>query len=116
MRQKIPPAESKRPHKVSEQPAASPKKGLSQNLSSFRPHAAYQQPPSRHTAPLAGNTTMPKKLPTSIFLQATFFTTAGKRSDAFFPRAIICGEGRGEREGTAWMQGCSWLRARQRFN
>lgn len=28
---------------------------------------------------------------TSIFLQATFFTTAGKRSDAFFPRAIICG-------------------------
>lgn len=26
---------------------------------------------------------------TSMFLQATFFTTAGKRSEAFFPRAII---------------------------
>lgn len=29
---------------------------------------------------------------TSMFLQATFFTTAGKRSDAFLPRAIICRE------------------------
>lgn len=26
---------------------------------------------------------------TSMFLQATFFTTAGNRSEAFFPRAII---------------------------
>lgn len=25
-----------------------------------------------------------------MFLQATFFTTAGNRSEAFFPRAIIC--------------------------
>lgn len=31
-------------------------------------------------------------LQTSMFLQATFFTTAGKRSDAFLPRAIICRE------------------------
>lgn len=28
-------------------------------------------------------------MPTSMFLQATFFTTAGNRSEAFFPRAII---------------------------
>lgn len=31
-------------------------------------------------------------LQTSMFLQATFFTTAGKRSDAFLPLAIICRE------------------------
>lgn len=32
---------------------------------------------------------------TSMFLQATFFTTAGNRSEAFFPRAIIWAEGQG---------------------
>lgn len=32
---------------------------------------------------------------TSMFLQATFFTTAGNRSEAFFPRAIIWWWGQG---------------------
>lgn len=42
---------------------------------------------------------------TSMFLQATFFTTAGNRSEAFFPRAIIwvvrSGQGRRRREGAS---------------
>lgn len=43
---------------------------------------------------------------TSMFLQATFFTTAGNRSEAFFPRAIIwvLGQmGKGGRGGSTLM-------------
>lgn len=36
---------------------------------------------------------------TSMFLQATFFTTAGNRSEAFFPRAIIWVLGQIEKGG-----------------
>lgn len=39
---------------------------------------------------------------TSMFLQATFFTTAGKRSEAFFPLAIIWGSQTQYRTVTHW--------------
>lgn len=57
---------------------------------------ATSETPNSSQSPKTGKVPDPGMLPglpkiflTSMFLQATFFTTAGKRSEAFLPRAII---------------------------